>query len=306
MSTRRRSAGADPVAVNPEKAPVRLEVNRTAKVFIGGKFLRSESGRTYPQVDSRGRFRANIPLCSRKDARDAVAAARDAQRGWDNTDAALRGQILFRVAEHLDSRRAQFVDELVQRSTGVVQASAQVDRAVERVFWYAGWADKFQQVSSSVNPVAGRFSSVSECCAVGVVVAVAPSDGGLSGLIEVICAAVVTGNSVVVIADESAMLAVTLAEVIATSDVPSGVVNILTGRRDELIPVLAAHNGVDAVDLADLEDTDPALALAASVAATGNMKRVLRTAGQDWEITPSTLRMRSFTEIRTVWQSVGS
>jgi acyl-CoA reductase-like NAD-dependent aldehyde dehydrogenase len=305
MSTKRGSTRTNRISDNPAKEPVRLEVNRTAKAFIGGKFLRSESGRTYPQVDARGRLRANVPLCSRKDARDAVVAARDAQVGWANTDAALRGQILFRVAEHLDSRRSQFVDELVDGSLGELQAAAQVDRAVERVFWYAGWADKFQQVSSSVNPVAGRYSSISESCAVGVVVAVSPAGGGLLGLIEVICAAIVNGNSVVVIADESAMLAVTFAEVIATSDVPAGVVNILTGRREELVPVLAVHNGVDALDLADLDDTDPALAISASVAATGNMKRVLRTAGQRWESTPSTLRMRSLTEVRTVWQSVG-
>jgi acyl-CoA reductase-like NAD-dependent aldehyde dehydrogenase len=283
----------------------RIDVTRTAKVFVGGKFIRSESGRTYQQLDAAGRFWANLPLCSRKDARDAVVAARAAQPGWAQTHAATRGLVLYRLAENLEGRRAQFVAELVRGGLTPAAAAAQLDTAIDRTVWYAGWADKFPAIASSVNPVSGNYVSASAICAVGVVATVAPATGGITGLIEVICAAVVNGNSVVVVVDEEGMVAVTLGEALAVSDFPSGVVNLITGRRTELVPPLAAHLGVDALDLADLDDHDPSLASDSAAAATGNLKRVLRTTGQAWEREPSLARMRVLTEVRTVWQTSG-
>ncbi|XRQ05643.1 aldehyde dehydrogenase family protein [Actinomadura welshii] len=280
----------------------RLAVRKTYKLFIGGAFPRSESGRSYVVTDAKGRFAANASRASRKDARDAVAAARKAFPGWSGRTAYNRGQILYRVAEMLEGRRDQFTAEL--RGTGLSkgQAAAEVDAAVDRWVWYAGWADKIAAVAGAANPVSGPFFNFSTPEPTGVVAVVAP-DSPLLGLVSVVAPVIVSGNTAVVVASEPAPLpAITLAEVLATSDLPGGVVNVLTGHRAELAPWLASHMDVNAVDLAgaaaesvpDLED-----------AAAGNLKRVLRPDGGDWAADPGTGRMTAFLETKTVWHPVG-
>lgn len=311
MSSTKKNTGKRPErstgrgAVVKDQQRLRLSVNRTAKVLIDGKFVRSESGRTYPVADSRNRFLANVPLCSRKDAREAVVAARAAQPGWERTVAATRALIVYRLAEMLQGRSAQLIDDLVGGGLTEQEARTQFDASVDRVFWYAGWADKFSQVDSSVNPVGSGFASVSNTTACGVVVVSPTASCGLLGTLEMLCAALVNGNTVVMLVDEHPLAAVTVSEAVATADIPAGVVNVLTGRRAELLPIFAAHMGVDVLDLADLDDHDPELATAAAVSATANLKRVLRTPGQRWSDEPGLARMRASTEVRTVWQTTG-
>jgi acyl-CoA reductase-like NAD-dependent aldehyde dehydrogenase len=277
----------------------RLSVRKTYKLFIGGAFPRSESGRSYTVNDAKGRFVANASHASRKDARDAVTAARKAAGGRTPYN---RGQILYRIAEILEGRRAQFADEL--RSAGLAKgaATAEVDEAIDRWVWYAGWADKLGAVLGSANPVSGPFFNFSTPEPTGVVAIVAP-DSPLLGLVSVVAPAIVSGNTCVVVASEPMPLpSITLAEVLATSDLPAGVVNVLTGRRDELAPWLASHMDVNALDLAGVsEDRVKEL----EEAATGNLKRVLRPAGSDWSREPGTARMTAFLETKTVWHPVG-
>ncbi|MFG2085053.1 MULTISPECIES: aldehyde dehydrogenase family protein [unclassified Spirillospora] len=280
----------------------RLAVRKTYKLFIGGAFPRSESGRSYVVTDAKGRFAANASQASRKDARDAVVAARKAFPGWSSRTAYNRAQILYRVAEMLEGRRDQFVDEL--RRTGLTkpQAAAEVDAAVDRWVWYAGWADKLAAVAGSANPVSGPFFNFSTPEPTGVVAVVAP-DSPLLGLVSVAAPAIVSGNTAVVVASEPAPLpAITLAEVLATSDLPGGVVNILTGHRTEIAPWLASHMDVNAIDLAGAAPEDvPDL----EGKAAGNLKRVLRPDGADWAAEPGTARMTAFLETKTVWHPVG-
>ncbi|MGP4021795.1 aldehyde dehydrogenase family protein [Actinomadura sp. 3N407] len=292
-----------PEKARTEKAGAgRLAVRKTYKLFIGGAFPRSESGRSYVVTDAKGRFVANAARASRKDARDAVVAARKAFPGWSGRTAYNRGQIIYRVAEMLEGRRDQFVDEL--RGTGLTkpQAAAEVDAAVDRWVWYAGWADKLAAVAGSANPVSGPFFNFSTPEPTGVVAVVAP-DSPLLGLVSVVAPAIVSGNTAVVVASEPAPLpAITLAEVLATSDLPGGVINILTGHRAELAPWLAGHMDVNAVDLtgsapADVPDLEDK--------AAGNLKRVLRPDGADWTAEPGTARMTAFLETKTVWHPVG-
>ncbi|MFY1700398.1 aldehyde dehydrogenase family protein [Micromonospora sp. WMMA1923] len=266
----------------------RVAVRKTYKLFIGGKFPRSESGRSY-LVQS-----ANVALASRKDARDAVVAARAAGKGWSGATAYNRGQILYRIAEMLEGRREQFV------ALGV--PAAEVDAAVDRWVWYAGWSDKLPQVYGGANPVAGPYFNLSAPEPTGVVAAVAPESPALLGLVSVIAPAIVTGNTVVVATSESAPLAaVTLAEVLATSDLPGGVVNLLTGAIGETVPTLAAHLDVNALDLAGI--ADPALATDLEAKAAENLKRVLRPLppDHDWTTTPALTRMTTLLETKTVW-----
>ncbi|MBB6399825.1 acyl-CoA reductase-like NAD-dependent aldehyde dehydrogenase [Actinomadura coerulea] len=277
-------------------------MRKTYKLYIGGAFPRSESGRSYPVTDSKGRFLANASQASRKDARDAVVAARKAFPGWSGRTAYNRGQILYRIAEMLEGRRDQFVDELRQAGASKGAAGTEVDAAVDRWVWYAGWADKLGAVAGAANPVSGPFFNFSTPEPTGVVAVVAP-DSPLLGLVSVLAPVIVSGNTAVVVASEPAPLpSVTLAEVLATSDLPGGVVNLLTGRRTEIAPWLAAHMDVNAVDLAgalpehvrELEDE-----------AAGNLKRVLRPTGDDWAGEPGTARMTAFLETKTVWHPVG-
>jgi acyl-CoA reductase-like NAD-dependent aldehyde dehydrogenase len=284
----------------------RLAVRKTYKLYVGGAFARSESGRTYEVRAADGRFLANAALASRKDARDAVVAARKAFGGWSSATAYNRGQVLYRVAEVLEGRRAQFVAEVAD-AEGVKRGAAerQVDAAIDRWVWYAGWSDKVHQVHGSSNPVAGPYFDFSVPEPTGVVAVVAPASS-LLGLVSVVAPVVVTGNTCVVVAAESAPLpAVTLSEVLATSDVPGGVVNLLTGRAAEIAPWLASHMDVNAIDLAGV--TDAELATELERAAADNLKRVVRPplGEPDWEADPGLDRMLAFLETKTVWHPVG-
>ncbi|MGO9965451.1 MAG: aldehyde dehydrogenase family protein [Acidimicrobiales bacterium] len=284
----------------------RLAVRKTYKLYIGGAFPRSESGRSYVVADSKGAFLANAAQGSRKDVRDAVVAARKAQPRWAGATAYNRGQVLYRVAEMLDGRRAQFTDEVVS-SEGISrdEAAASVDDSVDRWVWYAGWADKVAQVVGSSNPVAGPFFNFSVPEPTGVVGVVAPQASSLLGLVSVLAPVLVTGNTVVLLASEARPLpAITLAEVVATSDVPGGVVNLITGRVGELAPVLAAHRDVDALDLAGAPE---ALLADLERAAVTNVKRVLRpnACDGDWTTPPTPRRMLAFLETKTVWHPIG-
>lgn len=279
----------------------RLAVRKTYKLFIGGAFPRSESGRSYEVHDAKGNFLANAARASRKDARDAVSAARKAFGGWSGRTPYNRGQILYRVAEMMEGRRAQFVDEVRAGGAGKSAAEEEVDAAIDRWVWYAGWADKIAAVAGSANPVAGPFFNFSTPEPMGVVGIVAP-DSALLGLVSVVAPAIVTGNTCVVVVGAQPLAAVTLAEVLATSDLPGGVVNILTGHRAELAPWLASHMDVNAIDLAGAEEE---LAISCAEAAAENLKRVLRPGGADWTDDPGTTRLTAFLETKTVWHPVG-
>ncbi|GAA2394547.1 aldehyde dehydrogenase family protein [Nonomuraea africana] len=278
----------------------RLSVRKTYKLFIGGAFPRSESGRSYVVTSPKGDFLANASRASRKDARDAVTAARKAFPGWSGATPYNRGQILYRIAEMLEGRRGQFAEEL---GTGKKAALEQVDAAVDRLVWYAGWSDKIASVRGSANPVAGPYFNLSTPEPSGVVAVIAPSDP-LLGLVSVVAPVIVTGNTAVVVASESSPLAsITLAEVLATSDLPGGVVNILTGHQAELAPWLAAHMDVNGLDLTGV--TDPDLALRCEQEAAENLKRVLRPSTPDWSADPGIGRMTAFMETKTVWHPAG-
>jgi len=282
----------------------RLAVRKTYKLFIGGAFPRSESGRSYPVNDAKGNFLANAAKASRKDARDAVVAARKAFPGWSGATAYNRGQILYRIAEMMEGRRAQFIDEVQAAGLSKAAASAHVDAAVDRWVWYAGWSDKITAVYGSANPVAGPYFNFSTPEPTGVVAVIAPAADPLLGLVSVVAPVIVTGNTCVVVAAEQAPLpAITLAEVLATSDLPGGVVNILTGRQAELAPPLAAHMDVNAIDLTGV--TDPDLALACEREAAENLKRVVRPSTPDWTADPGVERLKAFLEIKTVWHPTG-
>jgi acyl-CoA reductase-like NAD-dependent aldehyde dehydrogenase len=283
----------------------RVDVRKTYKLYIGGAFPRSESGRSYEVTDSRGRFLANASLASRKDARDAVLAARKAFRGWSSRTPYNRGQIVYRVAEMLEGRRDQFVAE-VSRSEGSTarRAGATVDATIDRLVWYAGWADKIAQVVGTSNPVAGPYFDFSVPEPTGVVATVAPQDSSLLGLVSVIAPVIVSGNTNVTLAAEDRPLpAITLSEVLVTSDLPAGVVNLLTGRVAEVSPWLASHMDVNGVDLTGVQDRELASSLEASAA--DNVKRVLRPSDDNWSADPGTSRLLKFLETKTVWHPIG-
>ena len=277
-----------PKSPKPPAERTRLAVRKTYKLYIGGAFPRSESGRTY-LVDG-----DNVALASRKDARDAVVAARKAQPKWAAATAYNRGQILYRIAEMIEARRGEFV------ALGVTDG--EVDAAVDRWVWYAGWSDKIAQVTGGANPVAGPFFNISAPEPTGVVGVVAPAS--FLGLASVLAPTIVTGNTVVVLA-ASPQVAVTLAEVLATSDVPGGVVNILTGHAAETAPWLASHDDVNALDLTGVDD--PALAVDLERSAAGTLKRVLRApaGGADFTGDPGLRPMTAFLETKTVWHPKG-
>jgi acyl-CoA reductase-like NAD-dependent aldehyde dehydrogenase len=286
----------------------RVSVRKTYKLYVGGAFPRSESGRSYEVTDSKGRFLANAAQASRKDVRDAVVAARKAFAGWSSATAYNRGQVLYRVAEVMEGRRDQFVDQ-VTAGEGLTRrrATAAVDAAIDRWVWYAGWTDKLSQVFGGANPVAGPYFNFSVPEPTGVVAVLAPQESSLLGLVSVVAPAVAGGSTVVVVASEGRPLpAVTLAEVLATSDVPGGVVNILTGRTAEVSPWLASHADVNAIDLAGVA-LDAATDL--EIAAADNVKRVVRPTPDgagSWGEVPDTGRLRAFLEIKTVWHPAGT
>lgn len=248
------------------------------------------------------------PLSSRKDARDAVVAARKAFGGWSGATAYNRGQILYRVAEMLEGRRDQYVGEVADaEGLSKAKAAAQVDAAIDRWVWYAGWTDKIAQVVGGGNPVAGPFFNLSSPEPTGVVAVLAPQESSFLGLVSVIAPVIATGNTAVVVASEKSPLpALSLGEVLATSDLPGGVVNILSGRTAEIAAPLAAHQDVNAIDLAGADET---LAKELEIAAADNLKRVLRPQpvdNTDWSPTPGTDRMTAFLETKTVWHPTGA
>lgn len=284
----------------------RVEVRKTHKLFIGGAFPRSESGRTYEVTDSGGEFLANIAQASRKDARDAVLAARAGTTAWAKATAYNRGQVLYRIAEVMEGRREQFIADIEQgEGLSEKKATAQLDAAIDRWVWYSGWADKFAQVAGSSNPVAGPYFDFSIPEPTGVVAAVAPQQPSLLGLVSVIAPIIVTGNAVIVMPSPVHPIpAITLAECLATSDVPAGVVNILTGAPGEVMPWLASHADVNALDLSGI--IDEGLAADLEREAAGSVKRVRGARPDaDWFATPTTSRMRAFVEIKTVWHPMG-
>jgi acyl-CoA reductase-like NAD-dependent aldehyde dehydrogenase len=283
----------------------RVAVRKTYKLYLGGAFPRSESGRSYEVVDADGGFLANAAQASRKDARDAVVAARKAFMGWSERTAYNRGQILYRVAEVLEGRRHQLAAEVAAaEGCASEEADRQVDTAIDRWVWYAGWTDKLTQVMGSANPVAGPYFNFTVPEPTGVVALVAPQDPSLLGLVSVLAPVLAGGSTAVVVASEAHPLpAVTMGEVLATSDVPAGVVNILTGRTAELVSPLAGHMDVNAIDLTGVADAD--LAAEAERAAAENLKRVVRPTATDWAAEPGIDRLLAFLEAKTVWHPVG-
>jgi acyl-CoA reductase-like NAD-dependent aldehyde dehydrogenase len=294
-------------------APARIAVRKTYKLFVGGAFPRSESGRSYLVSAADGTPLVNAARASRKDLRDAVRVARKAFPGWAGKPAMNRGQVLYRVAELMEGRRDQFVDEVADaEGLREVAAARAVDAAIDRWVWYAGWADKIGQVLGSSNPVAAPYFNFTIPEPTGVVGVVAPETSSLLGLVSRLAPPIVAGNTVVVLASETRPLpAVTLTEVLATSDVPSGVVNVLTGLKRELIPVLAGHADVDALDTWGVPDD---MRTEVELLAADDVKRVLRRpttvaeARFDWLDDRAAERpewIAAFLEMKTVWHPIG-
>ncbi|MDO8646571.1 MAG: aldehyde dehydrogenase family protein [Candidatus Planktophila sp.] len=276
----------------------RIDVKKTYKLYINGAFPRSESGRTYEIKDAKGVFIANPCLASRKDLKDAVVAARAAQPGWNKASAYNKGQILYRIAEMLEGRRTQFVQEIVS-VTGItkVKAEKEVTESVDRIVWYAGWSDKLSSLSGALNPVAGPYYNFTVPESMGVIAAIAPESPSLLGLIDAIAPVIVGGNTVIVLASTKAPLsAMSFAEVVATSDVPAGVINILTGKKDEIAPWMASHMDIDGLDISGLGAKSHG---AVRSAGAENLKRIYSFNSAD----PS--RILAFLEHKTVWHPIG-
>jgi acyl-CoA reductase-like NAD-dependent aldehyde dehydrogenase len=282
----------------------RLDVRKTYKLYIGGDFPRSESGRSYPALDAAGEVVARVALASRKDLRDAVRAARTALGGWAARTGYNRGQVLYRVAEMVEDRSGTFVDQLRLGGLGRKEATREVERSIDRIVWYAGWCDKFPQVFGNLNPVAGPYFNISTPEPVGVVGVVAPDRPALLGLVSRLAPVLVGGNTAVVVASPTQpMPAVTFAEALATADVPGGVVNILTGSAEELAPWLAAHLDVDGLDLAG---APTGLVASLEEAAAEGVTRVVRPPAEpDWDTAQSPYQIAAFTETKTVWHPKG-
>lgn len=282
----------------------RIPVAKTYKIYIGGKFPRTESGRYYPLHDKNGAVIANICRGSRKDFRNAVVAARSAVSGWSAASAYLRAQILYRIGEMLEGRRAQFVAELMQQGSTQRRAETEVASSIDRLVYYAGWADKYQQVFSSVNPVSSSHFNFSVLEPTGVVAILAPQESGLLGLVSNIAPAIVGGNSCVVLASQAQPLcAVSFAEVLNSSDVPAGVVNILTGFQDELAGQFASHMDVNAVVYCDSE-----LARSIQEQAADNIKRVIARDATNWSGAggQGPYLIADTQETKTIWHPIGS
>ncbi|MCW2811781.1 MAG: aldehyde dehydrogenase family protein [Friedmanniella sp.] len=282
-----------------------LGVPKTYKLFIGGAFPRSESGRTFAVRRADGTLAANAALASRKDGRDAVVAARKGFGSWSRATPYNRGQVLYRMAEMLQGRRSEFVALLTQGSdAGSDAAGAEVDAAVDRLVHYAGWTDKITAVFGSANPVSGPFFSYSAPEPTGVVVVLAPTGSALLGLVSAVAPVLASGNACVLLTDQDPCVAVTFAETVATSDLPGGVLNVLTGVLAEVAPHLAAHADVNALDLTG---ADPTLRASLAADAADTVKRVYVPAGTpDFTAPPGTARLRAFVEIKTVWHPVGA
>ena len=276
----------------------RIDVKKTYKLFINGAFPRTESGRTYEVKNAKGVFVANPCLASRKDLRDAVVAARAAQPEWNKATAYNKGQILYRLAEMLEGRRAQFVDEIISiTGASKVKADKEVSDSIDHLVWYAGWSDKISSLSGALNPVAGPYYNFTIPESMGVIAAIAPETPSLLGFIDVIAPIIVSGNTVVVLASTKAPLsAMSFAEVIATSDVPAGVINILTGKKDEIAPWMASHMDIDGLDITGLATKKHA---ELRIAGAENLKRIFSFKSHD----PA--RILAFMEAKTVWHPIG-
>ena len=273
-------------------------------MYIGGKFPRTESGRCFTLKNAKGEEIANMCKGSRKDFRNAVVEARKAFEPWSNKTAYNRSQILYRIAEMLEGRKAQFIDELMQMGSTKKQAEEEVFTSIDRLIYYAGWADKYQQISSSVNPVSGAFFNFTVLEPTGVVTAIAPEENGLIGLVSVIAPIIVSGNSCIVLASESkALCSVSFAEVINSSDVPGGVINILTGNAEELIPHFSTH--MDVNSMLYCGDDKKSIQLIKENSAI-NLKRIVIKKDIDWmkDEAESPYFITKFTEVKTTWHPI--
>ena len=277
----------------------RIDVKKTYKLFIGGAFPRTESGRTYEVKNSKGVFIANPCMASRKDLKDAVVAARAAQSGWSQATAYNRGQILYRIAEMLEGRREQFSSEISELTGATAKkASDEVEASIDLLVWYAGWTDKISALDGATNPVAGPYYNFTIPEALGVVGLIAPKKSALLGFIAGIAPIIASGNTVIALASENAPLpAMSLAEVIATSDVPAGVVNILTGKTAELAPWFASHMDIDGLDITGL---DSKFVAEVKVAGAQNLKRI-----HSFKEVATPGRILAFMESKTVWHPIG-
>lgn len=293
------------VAARNKREP-RLAVAKTYKIYIDGKFPRTESGRYFKLENRSGDVIANVCRSSRKDFRNAVVAARKAQAGWASASAYLRGQVVYRVAEMLEGRRRQFIDELRLQGIAPKKAEKEVDAAIDRLIYFAGWSDKYQQIFSSVNPVASSHFNFSVLEPTGVVGVIAPDDSGLIGLVANVAPALVGGNACVVLASEKLPLsAISFAEVLHSSDVPAGVVNLLTGHRDELAGHFASHMDVNAVVVCG---ADEAARARVQTLAADNIKRVVARRDCDWSADDAAnpYLIRDTQEVKTTWHPVGT
>lgn len=282
----------------------RLEVLKTYKIYIGGQFPRTESGRYYIATNGKGEKLANVCQGSRKDFRDAVVSARGAFGGWAGRAAFNRGQILYRIAEMLEGRKAQFIEELVKQDATRAAAEKEVNMAIDRLIYYSGWCDKFQQVFSSVNPVASSHFNFSVPEPTGVVAVIAPQNNSLIGLVSVIAPVIAGGNTCIILASHTKPLsAVTFAEVLNSSDLPGGVVNILTGKVAELLPFFADHMDVNATCYCE---KDAAAQQMIKEKAALNVKRIVIYDKTEW-MTPSAQSpyfITDFQEIKTTWHPI--
>ena len=279
----------------------RLDVLKTYKIFIGGKFPRTESGRYFKVENSSGKLLANICLSSRKDFRNAVVAARKAQKSWQSTSALNKGQILYRVAEMLEGRKSQFIEELMITGLSKQKAKDEVEKSIDRLIYYAGWSDKFQQIYSSVNPVASNHFNFSVLEPMGVVSVISSNESALLGLVSTIAPIIVGGNTCVLLSSEkNPMVSISFAEVLNTSDVPHGVVNILTGKRKELIHHFASHMDINAVSYCGEDDEEIRDLEKVSVE---NLKRVRINRGINWneDKGQSPYYIERFQETKTIW-----
>ncbi len=284
----------------------RVPVAKTYKIYIDGKFPRSESGRFFPLEDKDGNVLANICRSSRKDFRNAVVAARKAFSGWSAASAYLRGQILYRIAEMLEGRKEQFVAELHLQGQSKRRAQKEVEATIDRLIYYAGWSDKYQQIFSAVNPVSSAHFNFSVVEPTGVVSVLSPDDSGLLGLVSNMAPVIVGGNTCVILASEKMPLcAVSFAEVLHASDVPAGVVNILTGYRQELTGQFATHMDVNAVIVCD---DDSQVAKDVQYQAADNIKRVIERPDTDWSraAAQNPYLIKDTQEIKTTWHPIGS
>jgi acyl-CoA reductase-like NAD-dependent aldehyde dehydrogenase len=279
----------------------RLDINKTYKLYIGGKFPRTESGRYYPINNIKGNLIANMCLASRKDFRNAVVAARKAQSSWAKASALNKGQVLYRIAEMLEGRKEQFVSELIIQGESAKNSRAEVEAAIDRLVYYAGWSDKYQQIFSAVNPVSSSHFNFSVLEPVGVVSILAPEKNSLLGLVSVMAPAIVGGNTVIVLASESKPLtSISFAEVINSSDVPGGVVNILTGRKDELVSQMASHMDVNAIMYCAKEEKYIEMI---NQLASSNLKRTIFYKKDDWSNPEceSPYFIEKMQEVKTTW-----